>query len=609
VWLGGFLVLGLIGAGVASAAVLLWEYVDIRQIAPRLAEAPPPPPVPEFPRPGTHLDRTFRAALMVSPRNRAFFPDGDWYDASLDRWEATARDAGAEVRRIAPADISGMAPDEVLLVPEAPCLSVPEMNRIRRHLSRGGGVVANWAFGARDGQCTWRGWQAVQELTQAPDVREVEAREALYLSVPSGLALSPGLAPGARMELRGEPAVAVVDTGARAYWSDWALNSAPDASGGGADGAAVTVRTASGGRVAWFGFRLNQAATPGDDHALRTLVQNGLLWAAGVPIAAVSPWPDGRRAAILPVIEVEAQPRNALPIAALLQQEGIPGTFFAVTQLVFEDPELGQALLAAGEVGTQTTDHVPLRGRTAQDQQLTLRRSVAEARGWTGVEPEGLRPPEETFDQLTLQAWAAVGGRYLVGLNEARGAAPEVHVAGGDTVVVLPRLVKDDYNVFVQDRAVRADRLAEGYRAGLDRLLRLGGLAVLSGHTQILESEGRREAFMEVLRDARASDHWWFATGREVSDWWRARETTQLRWIQEPGEEESLLTLEVAAAGDRTVDQSVWVDLVLPGGTQGMEPWIDDEPVPFELTGVGMRVPVGALLPGEVRLLSLRPST
>jgi hypothetical protein len=57
--------------------------------------------------------------------------------------------------------------------------------------------------------------------------------------------------------------------------------------------------------------------------------------------------------------------------------------------------------------------------------------------------------------------WLEAGGSYLLATNQARTGSPEVYYVEGDQIVVLPRLLKDDYNVFVQDGAMKADRLTE----------------------------------------------------------------------------------------------------------------------------------------------------
>jgi hypothetical protein len=324
------------------------------------------------------------------------------------------------------------------------------------------------------------------------------SREALFFTVPGGLPLSPGLDPGTRIELRPEPSLALNLPGPRVFWSDWALNPAPDESGGGADVAAVAGRTQEGGRMAWFGFRLSQAATPRDSSRMERLVQNGISWAAGLAVATPATWPNGSRAALVVIQDVEAEFQNAIAMADVLREESLPGTFFPVSRLVMDDRDLADALTSAGEVGSQTSDHTPVAGLTYEDQLVRLRRSWTEIRGWTGQGPTGLRPPEEAFDANTLRAWAEAGGQYVLAVNQARSGSPEIHSIGrGGHVVLLPRLLKDDYNVFVQEGAMRGDRLSEAYLEGTDKLRALGGLAVVASHTQII-GEGRRPVRTEI---------------------------------------------------------------------------------------------------------------
>ena len=41
--------------------------------------------------------------------------------------------------------------------------------------------------------------------------------------------------------------------------------------------------------------------------------------------------------------------------------------------------------------------------------------------------------------EATMRAWLAAGGRYLLGANDTRCAAPELLGFGDDTLVLLPR--------------------------------------------------------------------------------------------------------------------------------------------------------------------------
>ena len=618
VWLGGLALLGVLGGGVTAAAVVLWENIDIRQLVPQLAAAAPGSlPLPEPATPAARDNDRFDAVFFNSNRNQAYFPETGYYAAALDAWRSLVRDVGGVVRDVGSvAELRQSGPDDVLVLVEAPCLAQDELAAVHAHLRAGGGVVANWAFGARDEACAWRGWQPLADLTGAEDVRELPAREALFLTVPAGVPLSAGLDPGSRVELRPEPSLALRLPGPRVYWSDWALNPAPDETGGGADAAAVTSRTPEGGRVAWFGLRHGQALTATDSLRLRRILENGVLWAAGTAVAAPSAWPGGNRASLVFTLDVEDESRNAIDVATLLREREVPGTFYVVSQLVLEDIELGAALLAAGEVGTQTSDHTPVSGLTQQDQRFRLRRAWSEIQAWTGTPPSGLHPPEESFDANTLVAWQLAGGRYLVAANEARSASPEVHTTPDGAMVLLPRILKDDYNLIVQDRVIRASSLERAFLDDLRKMHAIGGLAIVAGHTQIMRPGPRLDAIGMVADSAMAQGDWWIARADDVADWWLARTGTRLTFVPRgdapalgdgfaPARVSDVL---VEAPLDRGVD-GLWVDLALPRGTASMLPLVNGRSVDFASTEWGMRVPVPALAPGDTARISLFVTT
>lgn len=611
-WLGGILLLGLLAGGVISAAVLLWENLDVRQLAPALAVDPGPLPHPAPPVSPGIQPGGFSVALFSSPRNQAFYPDETYYPAVLRRWSGLMEGLGGAVVEAGSAeDLEALDPQDVLVLPEAPCLSTAEVRAIHRHMDAGGSIVANWAVGARDEECQWRGWGTLAELTDAEDVRELANREALYVTVPGGLALSPGLDPGTRVELRPEPSLALHMAGPRVYWSDWALNPAPDESGGGADVAAVTARTGGGGRIAWFGFRLSQAATPRDSVALERLVQNGILWAAGKVQASPASWPGGKRAALLLIEDVEAEYQNAAAFADLLEEIEMPGTFFAVSQLVMEDPELGPRLARAGEVGSQTSDHNPVAGLAYRDQAVRLRRSWTEIMDWTGSEPGGLRPPEEAFDTNTLRAWSEAGGSYVLAVNQARSGSPEVHRFGDDRVVILlPRLLKDDYNVFVQEGALRSERLSEAFLEGIGKLRAIGGVAVVAVHTQIVGAGRRLDAVRDVAGAAVTQGDWWIAEAREVANWWKARDQVRLT-VRESSIQEIAADSIPSGGGSLLLEVSgsegaegLWVNVILPDGLNGRVPSVDGEPVAYTATEWGVRVPLAESSVGGPRVIT-----
>lgn len=626
-WLGGILLLGVLGGGVVVAGVLLWENLDVRRLVPELDAGDQALPRAVSPAPPAAERRTFRAAILRSGASAEYFPDSSFHPRELDRWEALVRAVGGEVRRIDTAALESLEPAELLVVVESPCLSRGDRRGIRRHLASGGSVVANGAAGARDEGCGWRGWDFVAEMTGSDAVREIDPSDALFLTVPAGIALSPGIDPGTRVELRPDPSMAVALPGPHAYWSDWALNPRPLDGSDRAGVAVVSRETEAAGRLVWFGFRASQAVTPSDAERVRVLLRNGIRWSAGLASAAPAPWPYARRAALVVAQEVEAEARNALPFADLVEQLELPVSFFAVSRLVLEDRALGRRLEAVGEVGSQTPDHRPLAGLGHADQLVRLRRARSDIEGWSGTAPTGLRPPEEAFDENTLHAWAEAGGEYLLAAAGARTASPELHETGDGPVVVLPRLVKDDYNVVVQDASLSSGALEEAWLDGLDKLRAIGGLAAVVSHTQILDRSRRTEAIRAVADRARRQRDWWIVSGRDAARWWRARSAVTVRFDDDPGAPGSAPRGDSGAAvraqpdggnaggreppieeGDTSVVETplrlrvtlpravptgaIWIDVVLPHGRAGRVPVVDGRPVEFVETEWGIRVPV-----------------
>ncbi|MEM7416942.1 MAG: polysaccharide deacetylase family protein [Gemmatimonadota bacterium] len=609
-WLGGILTLGVVGAGVVAAGVALWENIDVRQLTPGLVVDEPPLPEPNAPDRAARAAVTFTAALFESEANADYFEDESYYATEIARWRRLAEDVGGRVRSIdGLAGLRSVDSGELLIIPESPCLSSQELAALAAHVDGGGHIVANWALGVRDEACEWRGWGPLLDVTGAEDIREIPRREGLFLTVPAGLPTAQGLDAGSRIELKPDPSLALRMEGQRVYWSDWALNPAPDADGGGADVAVSTTATPAGGRVAWFGLRSRQAATPGDSLRLDRMIRNGLSWAAGVPSAAPSAWPGAARSALVFALEVEGAETwvNARDAAAAFELDGTPITFFVVSGLVEEDPSLAAALVEAGEVGTQTVQHAPLRGQTRQEQRMRLLRSFDHLVDWSGVEPGGLRPPEEAYDSVTLRSWKAAGGTYLLSANEARSASPEIHETTEGDVVLLPRLLKDDYSVIVRDVTLRSERLADAYRTGIAKMRAIGGLAAVVGHTQIITAGPRLEAFRSVARTAREEEGWWVAEAREVAEWWLLRGELELEWrsagVAPPGMARTVEhELVLSAPAEQSVD-GVWIDVVLPTGPAGL-PLVDGVPVDHIVEPWGMRVSVGPLDPAATRIVS-----
>lgn len=607
-WLGGLCVLGILGGLVVTAAAALWQDVDIQSLARHAAavdHAPPPPPV-EGEAPAAWVDRPLEVAMYANAATAEFFDDSTYLVTRLAEWERTLGRLGWNGKRIStPDELDALDPTTLLIAPEALCLATGEVEAIFRHLRRGGGVVANWALGARDARCRWRGWDTLRDFTGALDVVEYQAGDELFVTVPAGLPVSVGLPPGARIEFFADSHLGLITPGPRVYWSDWALNSVSTGGASAADAALALHRTSGGGRAVWFGFRPRQAARPLDRNRAERLLTNSLRWAAGLPSAEVSIWPEGRRAGILIAEDSESGFANAASLARVLREHDMQGTFFAVSRFALDHPELGDSLRLAGEVGSHTYDHVATAGLPLGEQHIRLARSRRELENWSDSEVVGLRPPEERFDEATLRGWlrateGAAGTPYVAAVNSARSAGPEVHRLPEGPVVLLPRLMKDDYNVVVQEGTRRPERLLGAYLEGMRKIGALGGLAFVSLHTQIGGTPGQIGIVGTVLDTvAVARDTWWVATGADIARWWLDRDAMRLAMREAA---DGALEVEIRAPTG-SAGRETWVEVMLPRGER--IPFDGDRRLPFAPTEWGIRVPLAPLASGQARLLRL----
>jgi peptidoglycan/xylan/chitin deacetylase (PgdA/CDA1 family) len=610
-WLGGLLVLGVLAGLLITAAAALWQNVDINSLARKAAavtDALPPLPI-EGEGPVAVLDRPIETVLYVNQATRDYYDDSNYLPAALAEWRRTLGALGWSVAEIGSAvELDALPPETLVIAPEALCLTNGEIEAVFRHMRRGGGAVTNWAFGSRDGRCRWRGWETLRDFAGAQDVVEYQTGAELFVTVPAGLPVSSGMAPGSRIEFYSDGHLGLLTAGPHVYWSDWALNSLSTGGESAADAALALNRTSGGGRAVWFGFRPRQAVSPLDQGRVDRLVRNGLRWAAGLPQAGVAPWPEGRRAGLLIAEDTENGFANAASLARLLREAGLPGTFYAVSKMALEHPELADSL-AGSEIGSHTADHVSTVGLPLAEQQVRLDLSRHELETWSGREVLGLRPPEERFDDATLRAWLRLtpsdrGVPYLAAVNGARSAAPEIYRYPEGPIVMLPRLIKDDYNVVVQEGTRRPERMLAAYLEGMNKMGALGGFAFLSLHTQIAGTPGQIGVVGAVLDTVVAQrDQWWTATGADIARWWLDRDAMRVTMTR-PSDGDEIVVEIRAPSGSGA--REVWLDISLP--IEEMIPLDGDRQLPYARSDWGIRVPLHPLAAGEMRAVRLVPS-
>ena len=500
-------------------------------------------------------------AIVRDPASVRYYDAPAVLDSAIGWWTAALDELGATARVVAPGDRAALAAAQVLLVPSQPCLGDEARRAIDDALAQGRGVVVTWLTGTRDGGCTPTGWSLPARLSGAMRLDTLETRDAAYVAITGDAALGAGIPPGSRLELLASNHVAARLPGRGILYADRAMNPAP-ASGERLLDAAIGATRVGRGRAVFLGFEPMRAAPTPWNRALATvLARNVVAWAGGLPFASVEAWPGGRTAAAMIAQDVEDEFGNALNAVDSLDAAGVRGTWFLVSDLARGNRALVRRLARNGEIATHTENHVVLAGASEQVQARRLATTQHDLAELVGRGVAGLRPPEEQFDIATLRAWADAGGTYLFGANDMRSASPELFAVGGDTVVLLARITNDD--VISVQRAGRLDVpvLVAEYEDALAKVEALGGLYILSYHSQVMSRPELVPVVAALARRIGRDSTLWRTTGEEVAHWWRTRHRLELSTTRDgPG----TLSIHLGNPGADAVDSAV-VRVALPG--------------------------------------------
>ena len=506
------------------------------------------------------LPQRVSVAVIRDAAAAAFYDRPATLDSIIEVWRRTLAGVSADVRVVASTSASAARTARVLVVPSSPCLTIDTRQLIDGAGARGQGVILTGLTGINDGGCRPLGLGLVVDVTGASRAAPLESRQMVYVTIPAGSPLSANIPPGSRLDLKPGSQVALRLFGRDAYYSDYDLHPQPASKQPLMDGAIAHLDDGRRRTVYW-GFDLRDAVDePWNRSVLRMLVRNSVAWSARLPLSEIEPWPNGRRAAAALAQDVEDRFANSRHALDSLTAIGAPATYFLTSELALRNKELTSDIAKSGEIGTHSENHRRLGGLSMDAQNKRLAVTQSELVSLLGRRVRGLRPPEEQFDSATMAAWIANGGTYLFGANDSRTAAPELLAIGGDTIVLLGRVAGDDFALAARARTANADSIAGLAMSEFERLHALGGLYVLSYHSQMMGRAERVPALARLARSLMRDTSTWLATTGTIAAWWRARADLVVRTREVPGQR---LEVVVENHGARTT-RDVVVRVALP---------------------------------------------
>ena len=468
--------------------------------------------------------------LYVSPNSRAHFTRiGGNYDNLIIPWRRYFEARKQSIKEVT--EVAGLADvrEGILILPSALALSEEERTQIMRFHTDGGGVLSSWATGSRNGNGDWQGWDFLEGLG-AKVMGEIELEPPAQQLILNGESpVSNQSAAGRRVWL-GKPAERFLrlkgeNRGARIMqWSR-----VPDPAR--QDEAAITFAEKGGGRSVVLAFA--ESGWDAQMGAVYEVLDDVIGWLQRKPAIVKAAWPSGKRSAEMVEMDTEQGFPNALRFASMMRALNYRGTFYVLTSVGQQFPDVLQSLAHDFEVGYHGDVHDGFKDQPLDQQQKRLETMLAQMKT---VVPDnkamlGFRAPLELYDANTEKLLVKSGIKHHI-VDPARTDArlPQLVKIDGvaDALVILPRTQRDDINLAKEE--LTGDKLTQALIDDFDLSREMGGLGLLSIHSQNYGNDAPLTAampgFLTHIKKFRVDT--WLASGTEIANWWRERERLKL---------------------------------------------------------------------------------
>jgi len=481
-----------------------------------------------------------KIALLHSTHTRTAIPElAEWVNSNLADWETYLLNRRLKYRVVTSKELETDITDyDLLILPSAICLSAREKSAIRMFLSAGGGILATGALGSRNEKNEWQGWTFLSSLFGVEVTGEIELDESASLTLKANSPLSYRIPPGFRLEVttgeRIKP-LAVKVMGAKTspigYWYDF--RTSPDLR---ATEFEKNCGLISGeyqrGRFVWLGFeRGTVVGVKSIQVILDRILSNSISWLRKEPVAWLNPWPCAdkeAKAAVVFVCDAEHRYLHALNALRVLNNQGISGTFFLVPEEAVNNPQATKTLAEYGEIGLHGV--AVYRWQPYEEQFSRLKEGKELIEGLTGKKVWGFRPPEELYDSSTVKALMDLDYEYLCADDVMDRACPTIislPSSGEKRLVTFPKAEKDDYELLLKDNLRTADEIFNALKNQFLRIYDVQGAYFLLYHSHLLCTEKNIPALKEFVEFCK-SKKVWFATCKEIADWWQGFENLSL---------------------------------------------------------------------------------
>ncbi len=475
-----------------------------------------------------------RVFLYASPSSKAYFSKiGGNYETLLTPWRNYFKDRKIDVKEIQDPATLDRQTEGVLILPSALSLSSQERDAILAFRAKGGGILSTWATGTRTSDGEWAGWQFLESMGAKMLGDMPPESEARHLTLTGESPLSTQLPAGARiwMGKTTEALLRFSGESVAARFMTWPRIPEEDRRN---EGAIVFSEISQNmGRTACFAFaETSWESRPFLPHQL---IDDTLKWLQREPVIVRAAWPSGKLAAQLIEMDTEQSFQNATAFAAMMKAIDYKATFYLLTSVALQFPEITKELARAFEIAYHGDVHVSFKDQSANTQEQRILNMETELKSvlTDTKNVTGFRAPTEGYDASTELMLQKHGIRHhaadpsrlegrLPAIVKMEGVVPE------NALVVIARTQRDDINLYWEK--LNAEQTTKALIDDFDLAMNTGSLGFLSIHSQNFAPDSvLRQAmpgFLAHLQKRRGQ--LWLASGGEVAQWWRDRERLKL---------------------------------------------------------------------------------
>lgn len=485
---------------------------------------------------GTHGVLGFTAAtsqtvsLYVSPSTKAYLASvGGNYDLLINPWRDYFADRKTKFKEVQELEQLKKISEGVLVLPSAVALSGEERQAVQEFRARGGSVLLTWASGARSARGDWEGWQflnsqGIQISGEMPADIEVN-----HVILNGESPISHSQSAGQRMFVSRNSEGLLRAKGAMvaARFMNWARIPNPALRDEGA--VLYTEPPLPQGRLVYYAFAESSWST--HPNVAYGLIDDSLQWLQREPSLVRAAWPNAKQAANAIEMDTEQGFPNAINFLTMMQGVDYPTSFYVLTSVGQQFPDLLQKLHRDAEVGYHGDIHIGFKDQPepAQMERLQNMRKQMASVITDPSRIHGFRAPTEGYDATTERLIQSMGLRHHVAdPNRSDGRLPLMARVPGaqpaEDVVVLPRTQRDDINLYWEKLSI--EQTTQALIDDTELALENGALGLLSIHTQNYAKGSVLYQAMPgyLLHIKQYKDRLWLASTGQVADWWRERE-------------------------------------------------------------------------------------